>query len=146
MNEGSTMQRESILLNIPSSPVAIRDSALKFDFKDRRFRYNMATELVASSGVSAVEVRHLLFDVFGQHMKNLQNLEVTDLAAGSHKIDGTWNILRENDVNQHLTTVTYVSNARLQDGRIWKADFDQVRSVLGTLDLERIVEEEEEDE
>lgn len=146
MNEGSTLQRESVLLNIPSCPVAVNSNTLRFDFKDRRFRYQLATDLTARSAVTALEVRHLLFDVFGRHMKSLQNLEAKDIPEGDHKVDGTWNVLRENDVSEHLTTVTYIAKARLSDGRIWKADIDQVRSVLGTLNLERTIDEEDEED
>lgn len=141
LNEGSSLQRESIRLNISSSPVSIKSNTLEFDYEDRRFRYNMATSLEIRSEVAAIEIRYLLFDVFGKHMKNLQNLEVRDLSVGPVSMDGTWNALRENDLAEHLTTVTYVAKVRLSDGRIWIADFDQVRSILGTLELERTIEE-----
>ncbi len=97
----------------------MRSTALDFDYEDRRFRYNLTSEINITSPVRAIEVRHVLFDLFGEHMKNLKNLEAKDLAAGGHSLSGQWNVLRENDLSEHLTTVTFISKVRLADGSVW---------------------------
>ena len=143
LNEGSSMQREGIVLNIVSCPVEITNSSLTFDYADRRFKYKVATEINVAEPILAIEVRHALYDVFGEHMKNLANLEARDFAAGPSSFDGTWNILNENDVGEHLTTVTYVSAVRFVNGLTWKFDVDLLLVAVGALDLEQKVTDEE---
>lgn len=140
INEGSTLQRESIVLNIPSSPARIHDARLSFDYGDRRFRYEVSTQLDANVLVRALEVRHVLFNVFGDHMHNLSNTEAVDLSPGTHTLDGAWNMFQENDLSEHLTTVTYVARARLEDGSVWNADLDAISTALESLDLDREIE------
>ena len=135
------MQRESIVLNVPDSPIDLVSASLSFDYEDRRFRYNVAAQVKAAVPVTALEVRHVLFDIFGEHMQNLSNSEATDIKPGDHSMSGTWNILRENEVTAHLTTVSYVTQAQLEDGRVWKFDSDALSAALGSLNLDQEVED-----
>src|SRR5687768_8289679 len=68
-NEGSSLQRESVLFNDPSSPIQIGKNAMTFSYEDRRLKLSSTTGLSISKPVMALEVRHILFDVFGRHMK-----------------------------------------------------------------------------
>ena len=141
MNEGSTMQRESILLNVPDSPIRFTSASMSFDYEDRRFQYNVAAQLEAAVPIAALEVRHVLFDLFGEHMQNLSNTDATDITPGNYSMDGTWNILRENEVTEHLTTVSFVAQARLENGRVWKFDSDVLSASLRSLNLDQEVED-----
>ena len=73
-------------------------------------------------------------------MQNLLNVEATDLSPGTHTLDGVWNTSRENDLSEHLTTVTYVARARLEDGTIWNADSIAIAAALESLDLDREID------
>ena len=141
MNEGSTMQRESIVLNVPDSPVRFTSASMSFDYEDRRFQYNVAAQLEAAVPIAALEVRHVLFDLFGEHMQNLSNTDATDITPGNYSMDGTWNILRDNAVTEHLTTVSFVAQARLENGRVWKFDSDVLSASLRSLNLDQEVED-----
>lgn len=141
VNQGSTLERESIVLNIPSSPVQIHGAQLSFNYRDRRYRYDVSTQLEATVLVRALEVRHVLYDVFGDHMRNLSNTETVDIAPGTRALDGVWNMFEENDMYQHLTTVTYVARARLEDGSVWNADDSALAAALQSLDLDREIED-----
>ncbi len=70
-------------------------------------------------------------------MQNLSNTEAKDITPGDHSLSGTWNILRENEVTEHLTTVSYVAQARLADGRVWEFDSDALSAALGSLNLDQ---------
>ncbi|MFC1530572.1 hypothetical protein ACFL6R_07700 [Gemmatimonadota bacterium] len=140
LNEGSTMQRESIVLNYPDCPIRCMSASLSFDYEDRRFRYNVATQVNATVPVVALELRHVLFDVFGEHIQNLSNTEATDISIGSRSLSGTWNIFQENEVSEHLTTVSYVAKVRLADGRVWKFNADALAATLESLNLDREIE------
>jgi len=143
LNEGSSLQRERILLNIPSCPVQIVGSTLTFDYKERGFQYKVRTTLQAQQPITAVEIRHILYDVFGDHMNNLSNTEAKDLNTGEHVIDGIWNTLRENDLSEHLTTVSYVARVRLADGKVWTFQLEPLLATLRALNLEQKIEVED---
>src|SRR5438105_3647205 len=118
-NQGSSLQRERILLNIPSCPVQITATSLTYDYKDRGMQYKVRSTFQTQQPIAAVELRYILYDVFGDHLRNLSNTEAKDYTSGEHVVDGTWNVLRENDVSEHLTTVAYVAKVRLPDGKVW---------------------------
>ena len=128
-------------MNIPTSPVRISGAQVSFDYESRRFQYEVSTQLEATVLVRALEVRHVLYDVFGDHMRNLSNTEAIDIAPGQRTLDGVWNMFQENDLSEHLTTVTYVARARLEDGSVWNADMGAIVVALESLDLDREIED-----
>jgi hypothetical protein len=142
LNKGSSLQRESVLFNDPSCPVLVVKNAMTFDYADRQLRISSATELVLSQAVTALELRHILFDVFGQHMRNLSNTEAKDFSLGPSSLKGTWNLFDDNATSELLTTVTYISRVRLPDGTQWVFNSDNLTAALGTLHLEKKIEDE----
>ena len=140
INEGSTLQRESIVLNVPDVPLRLVSASMHFGYEESQYFYNMAAQVDVAVPITALEVRHMLFDVFGEHMQNLSNTEATDITPGDYSMAARWNTLRENPVygaiTEHLTTVSYVAKARLRDGRVWKFDFDALSDALESLNLE----------
>lgn len=140
-NEGSSLQRESVLFNDPSCPVQLVKNAMAFNYADRRFTISSTANLTFGQPVMALEVRHILFDVLGRHMRNLANLDVRDFAVGPASLNGTWNVFNDNDASELLTTVTYVSRARLADGSQWVFNSDNLTLALGTLHLEKKIDD-----
>lgn len=141
MNKGSSLQRESVLFNDPSCPLQLSKNGMTFEYKDRRLQISADTEISVSQSVMALEVRHILFDVFGRHMKNLANLEAKDFPASPASLKGTWNLFGENAASELLTTVTYVARVRLSDGTQWVFNSDNLATALGTLHLEKKIDE-----
>ena len=142
LNKGSSLQRESVLFNDPSCPIQLAKNSMSFSYADRGLRISASTLLLVNKPVTAFEVRHILFDVFGRHMVNLSNLEAKDFAPGPLPIDGTWNLFDENDTSELLTTVTYVARVRLPDGTQWVFNSDNLTLALGSLHLEKKIEDE----
>lgn len=140
LNKGSSLQRESVLFNDPSCPIQLAKNAMSFSYEDRRLRISSATLLSIDKPVMALEVRHILFDVFGGHMNNLSNLEARDYAPGPVPLSATWNLFGENDASELLTTVTYVARVRLPDGTQWVFNSDNLTQALGSLHLEKKIE------
>ncbi|MFY9821036.1 MAG: hypothetical protein WAM82_06625 [Thermoanaerobaculia bacterium] len=140
-NKGSSLRRESVLFNDPSCPVQLVKNAMAFNYADRRFTIGSTTNLTFGQPVMALEVRHILFDVLGRHMRNLANLEARDFAAEPASLSGTWNVFNDNDISELLTTVTYVSRARLADGTQWVFNSDNLTLALGTLHLEKKIDD-----
>lgn len=142
MNRGSTLRRESILFNEPTCPVRLINNRMSFSYVDSRININSTTELSLKQSAVALEVRYILFDVFGLHMKNLSNLEVQDLATGPNSLAATWTLFNDNDSSRFLTSVTYVSRVRLADGTQWIADEKNLSQALEAICLERKIENE----
>lgn len=143
LNEGSTLQREAILFNDPAAPAQLTSSKSSFEYRDRRFEIDAETKLKISQPLVALEVRHILFDVFGQHMRNLRNLEAKDIAVGEFEQEGTWRLFDDGVVDELLTRVTYVARARLTTGEQWVFNEEALTAALASLRLERIIGEDD---
>lgn len=141
-NEESTLKRETILLNTPGSTVEILSSKLSFDYEEHGFRYLGKTAFKVSKPIKAIQIRHAVYDVFGQHMTNLANVETKDYGAGEFKIDSKWRA-SENDVGEVLTNVVYVARVRFNDGTQWVADFKEISVQLEKLQLEKLADPKE---
>jgi hypothetical protein len=85
------------------------------------FRYQASVTIQTSQALSAIEVVFLVFDVWGQHVRTLNNHVTADIAAGAEKkLDGEWQV-DENDAEKHYASIGYVRRVRLADGRILAA-------------------------
>lgn len=144
VNEGSSLTRESILFNDPSSPVDLKTHSTEITFKDRGFRFSGRTELNVQQPIVAIQVRTILYDVFGRHMKNLANTEPKDFSPGAASISGEWRAT-EHDITGMLTTVTYVARVRLADGTQWVFDAANLQLALSGLNLEQKIGETDEE-
>jgi hypothetical protein len=114
----------------------VRPAGIKTVYVSRNYTgdYNYSTqfELSTKEAISAVEVRFLVFDIWGQHRRTLVGTEVLDLAAKATKsFNFDWNLFSESEAAQHYASIAYVSRVRTQDGRILSANtkfvLDQAR-------------------
>jgi len=143
-NEESTLERESILLNASDSPIRLVGASMTIDYGGEgrgRLRYNVASQIEANVFVMALELRHALYDVFGNHMQNLSNTETRNVEPGALSLSGTWNIRQENEVTEHLTTVSFVAQVRLSDGRVWNYNSDALSAALDSLELDQDIDD-----
>lgn len=143
LNKGSTLQRESILFNDPSCPIILTSHKINFKYMDRGFKFNGTTVLEVKRNVRAIQVRTILYDIFGRHMKNLANTEPKDFSPGHNTITGIWRA-SENDISEFLTSVTYVARVRFEDGTQWVFNADNLQLALSSLKLEKKIGEDEE--
>lgn len=144
INEGSTLSRESILFNDPSCPVSLGAHATIIVYKDRGFRFSGVTDIDVRRQIVAVQVRTILYDIFGKHMKNLANTNPKDFPPGPAKLEGEWRA-SDNDITELLTTVTYVARVRLADGSQWVFDQENLHLALKGLNLEQKIGEQKEE-
>ncbi len=143
-NEGSTLERVSILLNDPNCPVELISSKLEIDYKDGGVNFYITTELRFKDEASAIEFHHVQYDVFNQHLTGFRGIEVKDFSE-STTITGIWSAA-SSKLETLLTTVTYVERVRLADGSQWVFDSDSLFLTLATLNLEQLTETEDEEE
>ncbi len=144
VNEGSSLTRESILFNDPTCPIQLTKHSHSIKYKDRSFRFVGNTEFQVAKNAKAIQIRTILYDVFGQHMQNLTNSEPRDFATGLTTVSGEW-LASENDIGELLTTVTYVARVRLADGTQWVFNTDNLQLALPTLNLENKIGDDEQE-
>jgi hypothetical protein len=86
------------------------------------YRYQANLSLDVREPLSAVEVRFLTFDVWGQHVRTLKMDEVVDINVGKKDLTGEWRLYSENECSEYYASIGYVSRARTKAGRVLEAD------------------------
>jgi hypothetical protein len=128
VNEGSTVTREFLVLHDPSMPADVvgTPGVTTVYVPDRlrgEYQYQAKPTIQTKEALSAVEVRFLLFDIWGQHVRTLLLDDISDMSAGSTMTpSGQWRVLSENEVSRHYASIGYISRVRTQDGRVLDAD------------------------
>jgi len=138
VNKGSTLHRRWYVINDFTCPVNLGVVGIKPAYLSGysgSCRFNPVGDLTAKVALSAVEVIFAQFDIWGNRERNLSATEIRDLQAGEgFKIKGSW-YASEDDVSEQLTSVAFVRNAMIADGKIWRADLDKVAALLQTVAL-----------
>ena len=125
VNKGSTLQRRWYVLNDDSAPLQVSQTGVNTIYESRQYsgdyRFRIAGSATSKEPLAAYEIRFLLFDVFGQHLRTLSATQVSDCTGQFALKDMSW-YAGENDVSELLTVVSFVAHARTPDGRIWSYD------------------------
>ncbi|MFC4348897.1 hypothetical protein ACFO5Q_13670 [Kordiimonas lipolytica] len=134
VNKGSSLNREWIAINDADLPLkikgtpgvqAIYDAGKKYS--NGSFKFVAAYTVSADEELTAVEVRFLTFDVWGDHIRTLTATDVIDLKAGETKsLDGEWRVYSDNDIIEYYASIAYVAQVRTKDGRVLKANANAV--------------------
>jgi hypothetical protein len=135
VNKGSTLKREKIILNDSNCPVQLNDVGIETVFTDK-YSFNPSGNFTAKEPISAVEVVHILYDVFGEHIKTLSNSEINDI-EGIHELakSGSW-YASENNVSSYFICVSYIANVRTKNGQLWHCDFKAIKEHILKLKME----------
>jgi hypothetical protein len=138
INAESALNRTWVVLNDPSSPVSLEGVGVSTIYEDRAYRYQPSGVITTSEAITAVQIRVVLYDVFGNHIKTLTGTEVRDLPLGSELAAsdiGTWRAF-EPEVIRFLTAVSFVAGVRTASGAVWRYDEDAIVDQLRRIDLE----------
>ena len=131
LNEKSGLQREWITVH-NDLPVDIVDTAgIKTVYDQGRlsgeYAYKAKYSLSMKQPVVAFQVRFLLFDIWGNHVKTLSDTEIIDVAAGETKTqDSSWRLYSENEASEYYASIAYVATVRLASGQVLKANPEPV--------------------
>jgi hypothetical protein len=134
LNKNSSLSREWI---------AIHDSFLPADFpitpgvgtiydgagtlRSGEYNYRSSVILEVKEPVAAVEIRFLLFDVWGEHTRTLSATFVEDFEPGGSKsFIPKWNLYSENEASQFYASIAFVARVRTQSGKTFVADYGAV--------------------
>jgi hypothetical protein len=138
VNSESSLSRRWFVVNDVSSPARLDGAGIRTLYVDRGYKFQAGGLLISDNAtLAAVEVRFMLFDVWGDHMKTLSYDEVKDIKP-SLVLDlskgGNWHA-GENDVSQYLTCVAFIARVRRSDGGGWGMDSQTIKSKVEELKL-----------
>lgn len=137
VNKNSTLRRNWVVLNDPGCPAQINGAGITTAYGDREYLYRQVGTLVASEPVTAIEIRYVLYDIFGGHLKTLSATSVADTAAGipvQLSETGRWRAW-ENEVSELLTVVAFVAQVRSADGKVWRHEEKAISDELAKIRL-----------
>ncbi|MDX6558534.1 MAG: hypothetical protein QOF72_1583 [Blastocatellia bacterium] len=126
VNDKSTLHREWITIHDSACPISLVDNigVTTVYVPDRvrgDYEYSAIYTVEAKEPVSAFEVRFLLFDLWGNHLKTLSTTEVEDL-QDKKEFKGRWNLYSENEISEYYASIAFVARVRTQSGRVFEAD------------------------
>lgn len=86
--------------------------------------YKANTNLVCTiERVTAVEVRYLTFNIWGEHVTTLNAVEILDLNVGQRVgFQHKWHLFSENEADSFCASLAFVARVRLADGSLRRAD------------------------
>jgi hypothetical protein len=122
------MERIWLTVHDPAIPVAFKDPVgVKTTYTQRgdygEYEYSVVVNLTAREPISVVELRFLLFDVWGKNTKSLTKTEVLDLSPGTtRELNAKWQISSETEAAQYYASIAYISRVRTKDGRVFAAN------------------------
>jgi len=130
LNKESSLTREWITVHDSTLPVSIEGTVgVKTIYESGKryssgnYRYSTEYTITTKEAVSAIEVRFLTFDIWGDHKRNLSATEIVDLEGGvSKKFDGQWKVYSENEVSEYYASIAYIAQVRTKNGRVIKAN------------------------
>ncbi|MGV8841010.1 MAG: hypothetical protein ACWA6X_11985 [Bauldia sp.] len=146
VNGDSTLRRYWVTINNDGVPATLPLVGISTYYNDDRassgYRYTTNLTLSVTEPLAAVQIVFVLFDLWGERVRTLSMIEVTDLVTGDHALTGEWRISSENEVIQYYASIAYVARVRTMDGRVITADPTQVlaeaRRLGGTLTAEDV--------
>lgn len=126
VNKNSTLRREWVVVHDDRLPVDIVGTpgvtTELNEFRGSLYKYEAKYTISVAEPVVAVEVRFILFDVWGIRTKTLSVTYVEDFGEGEHNFTETWRVFPNREVNEHYASIAYVSAVRTKAGAIFTAD------------------------
>ena len=130
INRNSSLEREWITIHDDSIPADITSHTgvrTTYERGDRsssgKYRYLAVSSIMAKEPLTAIELRFLTFNIWGDHIRNLSATEIVDMTPGVREsLKWKWNIYSENEVSQYYASIAYIAQVRTKTGRVIKAD------------------------
>ena len=127
LNKESTLRREWVAVHDDELPVDLKGTpGVITAWQSGDFRYEASYAIEVKEPVVAVEVRFILFDIWGERTRAVAATDIKDFEQGIHALDGTWNLFSENEASEHYASIAYVAVVRTKAGEVYRADSDAV--------------------
>ncbi len=135
VNDGSTLKREYIIINDTNCPIQMVNVGIETLYAASKYKFNPIGFLKSKETIVAYEVVHLIYNVFGEHIKSLSNTEIIDFEGEKTFSDYLSWYASESNVSEYLICVSYVSNVRTKSGKIWHYNFKALKEQLNKLEI-----------
>ena len=135
VNDGSSLKREYTTINDPSCPIQLNDVGVETSYGSSNYSFRPIGNLTTKEPIAAYEVVHLIYNVFGEHMKSLSNKEITDIDGQKDFSKYSSWYASENNASEYLICVSYVSNVRTKGGKLWHYNFKALKDQLNKLEI-----------
>lgn len=135
INDGSSLKREYTTVNDSNCPVQLIDVGIETSCASARCFFRPRGSLTTKEPIVAYEVVHLIYNVFGEHIKTLSNTEVTDIDKEREFTSFTTWYTTVNNISEYLICVSYVSNVRTKSGKLWHYNFKELKDQLNKLEI-----------
>jgi hypothetical protein len=134
VNDGSTLQRDFYTINSAECPLQLQGAGIKLNYSTR-FTFAPVGKVIPNEKITAYEVHHVLYNIFGEHMMTLSNIVVTDIAGPTDLNQYASWYARESSVAEYFICISYVANVRTANGAIWHYNFKAIQAELEKLKL-----------
>jgi hypothetical protein len=138
IHKESSLHRQWYVLNDSSTPVSLSGTGINIKYRGQR-GYVLSSDGIVSAiaNVSAIEVVAMLFDLWGEHLRNLDLVVLRDLNENATfpLSDAYEWPASDRDTTEYLTCVTYVRTVRSADGKVWHADMSAIRRKLSEIQI-----------
>ncbi len=137
LNQGSSLKRRWLAIDDLSSPARLTRIGLfaRFDEKEQmQFLAPFGTVSPAQM-ITAVEVRYLLFDVWGQRLRTLTLTRLADSSTNVDLRESTAWPAPESEVAQLVTVVAFAARVRTAQGQVWTYDPEKMLQEIQSLGL-----------
>jgi len=128
LNEESSLTRQWITIHSDKLPVDFTESAgLHAKYSDDGYHYVGDYVLEVQKPITALEVRFLTFNIWGEHVRTLAATDVIDLGDGKKKtFDARWDERSEHRISEYYASIAYVAQVRTEKGAVLEANHKRV--------------------
>lgn len=137
LNSESSLHRKWVVVNDPDCPIQFKVAGINTSYIDQEYLFTQSGRLSCTASVAALELRYILYDMFGRHLKTLSSVTVRDILpdrfAELSEL-GRWRGW-ENEVSSLHTVVAFVAYVRTGEGRIWRHKEKPLSDELARIEL-----------
>lgn len=134
LNKESSLSREWVTAHDTRVPADIDGTAgistiyvPGSGYSSGEYQYRGTFKLTPRDSLTAIEVRFILFDIWGEFVKTLQTTLIADMPAGvPREFDSRWNLYGDHEASEYYASIAYVARIRTRTGRVFEADYDPI--------------------
>lgn len=136
VNAGSSLTREWIIINDAKCPLQLNSNiGIEVVYLNSNYSFKQVGSITTKKPIAAYELHLVLYDVFGKHIKTLENVNISDInGVIDISKSGRWHA-NENQVSEFLTCVAYIATVRTGDGELWSCDFQSIKEELNKIQI-----------
>ena len=139
VNVGSTIKKENIIINDAECPIQLNNVTVVTEYSPSSsgsyYGFKPIGSIVTNQPIVAYEVFHIIYDVFGDYVTTLSNLEVTDIDGQKNFSEDLGWLTSKINLRTYFSCVSYVANVRTKSGIVWHYNFSAIKEQLDILKI-----------